>query len=493
MISSAIYLLSAVLFLLLNVPQYRKWLVASLEYTHLPRVTAIAMSYASFALNVVRNRFYKPKKTSKPTEILQQTFRVLVQFLRDSGSGAMLRTGIWNSRFPVNLLILHQVHKRLYKNITHLSSNEQTSGSVPVVSGSLLTESLRMLRFASAIYGHDILMVCEFATSVLCSPRSSFRSSLGGSLKKSVGGAKSAWKQIRRQSHALCFGTGCERSDILVRNWPYGGSIDYTNHTVVLDHKSRSIIIAIRGTSCVSDILVDIACYTTDFCGGQAHSGMARMARATWTKATQLHGPNFEGIADDYDIVITGHSLGAGVAALMTIMVLHEKLVDITNRSVRCFTYACPPIYYGHLPDNIKNNITAYINGSDCIARMSIHNLLHLNACLVAVDRERKLMSYWQTFQLVVGWSRLPSHLIDAVSAMTLGSIEGVPPLTVPAGNKFWMRRVGSDYRISERIQNEGHFILLTGLDMFSNHLKADYEVVLRKLHSPFMDESFVE
>jgi hypothetical protein len=82
---------------------------------------------------------------------------------------------------------------------------------------------------------------------------------------------------------------------------------------VVVDHKKRCVVLAIQGTFSMTGMLVDLAAFLDDFCGGQAHARMAKMARATWKKASEEINV-LDSVHKDYGLVVTGHSLGAGVA-----------------------------------------------------------------------------------------------------------------------------------------------------------------------------------
>ena len=76
-----------------------------------------------------------------------------------------------------------------------------------------------------------------------------------------------------------------------------------------------------------------------------------------------------------------GHSLGAGVAILLTLDLLQGELASSLpeNTEVRCYAYAPPPVFrpgrFGdELPDSVRDRIVIVINNHDCIPRMSLGN-----------------------------------------------------------------------------------------------------------------------
>jgi len=108
---------------------------------------------------------------------------------------------------------------------------------------------------------------------------------------------------------------GVEVEDIVSADIEAGDSTEYLRHMVVVDHKEKALVLAIRGTFALSSTLTDVAAFSEEFCGVQAHAGMAKMARAVWSRAEEAFLSNLNELPDDYSLIITGHSLGAGVAS----------------------------------------------------------------------------------------------------------------------------------------------------------------------------------
>ncbi|KAL8279936.1 hypothetical protein RQP46_007786 [Phenoliferia psychrophenolica] len=97
---------------------------------------------------------------------------------------------------------------------------------------------------------------------------------------------------------------------------------------VAVDHKMKAIVLSCRGSLGLSDLLVDLTCAyeTVPLAYGNvgesyyAHSGM--YCSATKMQRGMVHTTIDEGLRKypDYGLVICGHSLGGGVAALLAML-----------------------------------------------------------------------------------------------------------------------------------------------------------------------------
>ena len=72
-----------------------------------------------------------------------------------------------------------------------------------------------------------------------------------------------------------------------------------------VDHKSKSIVLTVRGTKSLRDALLDMVCDDAPFLGGSAHSGILKGAKRVWNLVA-------ESVADtckkypEYLLVLTG-------------------------------------------------------------------------------------------------------------------------------------------------------------------------------------------
>eukprot|EP00012_Vannella_robusta_P001346 CAMPEP_0206184206 /NCGR_PEP_ID=MMETSP0166-20121206/1085_1 /ASSEMBLY_ACC=CAM_ASM_000260 /TAXON_ID=95228 /ORGANISM="Vannella robusta, Strain DIVA3 518/3/11/1/6" /LENGTH=220 /DNA_ID=CAMNT_0053599187 /DNA_START=119 /DNA_END=778 /DNA_ORIENTATION=+ len=171
---------------------------------------------------------------------------------------------------------------------------------------------------------------------------------------------------------ALCDHTGIAEEDIITTKWT---SSDYhPAHYIALDHSTKSIIIAIRGSFHVKDALVDLVAAASPFQGGYAHTGMLECARR---KLMMIRIPLLQAIAKHhgYSVVIIGHSLGAGTAALLTLLLKNEIPC---STPLRCYAYAPPCVLSPQLAKSSESMISSFVLGNDCVPRLSYASIAKL-------------------------------------------------------------------------------------------------------------------
>lgn len=144
---------------------------------------------------------------------------------------------------------------------------------------------------------------------------------------------------------------------------------------VSVDHKNCAVVISIRGSLSLEDAITDMSAETevakTSKLEFQCHSGILQTACYV-KKVLEEHSLLEKGFQDTgmERIVVTGHSLGAGVAAILSIL-LKDNYDD-----VRCFAYAPPGGLLGRKSsDYSKDFIVSAFYGDDIIPRLSLQNI----------------------------------------------------------------------------------------------------------------------
>ncbi|MBN3277760.1 DGLB lipase, partial [Polyodon spathula] len=146
---------------------------------------------------------------------------------------------------------------------------------------------------------------------------------------------------------------------------------------VALDHKKEAVLVAVRGTLSLRDALTDLSadcenlllegvsgpCY--------AHKGIKQAANYIYKKLINdgILNQAFT-IAPEYKLVITGHSLGAGTAAVLSI------LLRSAFPLLKCYAFSPPGgLLSKPLADYSKEFIVSVVLGKDLIPRLSIPNM----------------------------------------------------------------------------------------------------------------------
>jgi hypothetical protein len=207
---------------------------------------------------------------------------------------------------------------------------------------------------------------------------------------------------------------------------------------VARDDARREIVVAVRGTVSLDDFIVDFSCANVPFAGGEAHRGLLAAARNTLDACAGLlrrllsagarpdgaapddtapddapsaardpllsgalgaggrrptpgrprPGPMAPGSCAGYSVLLTGHSLGAGVAVLASMLIDRGGAGDIDARDfalpvgtvVRCDAFAPPPVFtpLQAVSASIDRQVRVVVNAFDLIPRLSVWSAVRL-------------------------------------------------------------------------------------------------------------------
>lgn len=180
------------------------------------------------------------------------------------------------------------------------------------------------------------------------------------------------------------------------------------DHFIVIDHDPKAVVLTIRGTWGLDDVLTDLACEYEDFeihgSSYKAHHGILRCARSMIRKNSRVLTTIKQamvGMGPEYGLIICGHSLGGGVGALLSILLTEfDPVVDdfVTSeqsmlprgRRVHCFTYGCPPTISDRLRKITERLITSVVYGYDIVPSLSLGMLQDFQAIALAFRDEKR-------------------------------------------------------------------------------------------------------
>lgn len=187
------------------------------------------------------------------------------------------------------------------------------------------------------------------------------------------------------------------------------------SYYLIRDHNSSSIILALRGTFSLNDLVVDLTCEETTFKLPseledpsapvyKVHSGMCTAAQDL---ATPGPGTVFNALKkaleenQGYGLVIVGHSLGAAIGSLLALLLASPTTCTTTessglppNRPVHAFAFAAPCAMSASLSRRAERLITSLVYADDVITRLSfgsVRDLRNITAWLVQGDKDEPL------------------------------------------------------------------------------------------------------
>lgn len=383
------------------------------------------------------------------------TVQALQHYLNTTGISdelSILRT----SRLFDHLLILYK-----FQALQERKQDQGNSSSVAVDGYPTISEAYKYMRYATAVYGESMMKASEMNT-------------LG----------KLTFKRASRKR--ISDYVGIAEEDIVLMDIDFSGDAQHLRHMLTIDHAEKKVILAIRGTFSLSELVVDAAGYSRPFCGGEAHYEMANMAERIWEKAgkdiVRLLKEN-----PDYELILTGHSLGAGTAALMNIMCYSNKGKLVNKRRTRCFAFASPPVFTPlEAASEAVSACTNYIHENDVVPFVSIDSVRQLLSVLALIAEETQHMNRLQVLRLAFGKAEPPEKLkvkvFEASQQRPVPKI-GAPMLHIPAARNIWIREKGATLGVSTWNSRELSTLgLYIHPDMLQDHFPSNYELALHTL-----------
>ena len=287
-------------------------------------------------------------------------------------------------------------------------------------------------------------------------------------------------------------------------------SSEHPRYVVLTDHSESNIVLCIRGTYSIGDAILDIVCDEVPFLDGYAHHGMVdganRILKKVMPVLRSLLLEKFPG----YKLRVTGHSLGAGTAELITMILLSSTNEDrewLSKIDIKCVALAPPPVYrpedgMSFLEKNVQKNILIFVNGNDCVPRLSLANCAWLLAALRAVDNINltvydQLSIVFQNITTEKLSIMQPAHTVKENLKKVLLAIQGIDGqyqekfkyLSHPSSVVYYLKPIYDNTgatisSVSLVRKNAKYFshILLMFSKMIADHFQWSYEAALDKV-----------
>jgi len=175
-------------------------------------------------------------------------------------------------------------------------------------------------------------------------------------------------------------------------------------------------------------------------------------------------------------IIICGHSLGAGVAALLA--ALWRDAAQFPGVDVQCFAFACPQVLDQDLAMAQSNHSTSMIVGTDLVPRFSLATAQDLQAAMLClVDPEsRGLPLSMRKDAILSAKARGDSESLQAAYHAMRPLVCTSPGRLFPAGRLIYLHPGHTPCAISCQDLDE----LRISSDMASSHMPRAYFLAIQ-------------
>ncbi|KAF7107909.1 hypothetical protein CFC21_108485 [Triticum aestivum] len=117
-------------------------------------------------------------------------------------------------------------------------------------------------------------------------------------------------------------------------------------YIVYVDRRRNEVVLAVRGLNLVRNadykVLMDNKLGMQMFDGGYVHHGLLKAAQFILERETETLRELLRQQGPDCKLIFAGHSLGSGIAALMTVLVVNNRKAfgNIPRSHIRCYALA---------------------------------------------------------------------------------------------------------------------------------------------------------
>lgn len=353
--------------------------------------------------------------------------RLLSDFFRD--------IDVVPSDVVAGLILLRKYQKIERESIVKQRINDtyEFLSGVPVTSGTqflalndpvhyaFFQDVIHYMTFALGAYGWP-MYVMNNPTATVCKLCTSLRCACLPCCRRSKSNSATIIKDNCCQCNYAALKQQVETGDVQVVYATFHVDVGITPFFVAVDYARKKIVVSIRGTLSLQDVITDLNAEgepipitppKDDWIG---HKGMVQVAVHIQNKLisenilNQAFNFNPQRGTQDFKLVIVGHSLGAGAAAILSIL-LRQHYPDVI-----CFSYSPPG---GTLSmaatEYTKLFVTSVVVGKDVVPRIGLHQMESLRADLMhAIKRSKD--PKWKTISCSVfccGCAGLPTSAAE--------------------------------------------------------------------------------
>ncbi|KAF8446509.1 hypothetical protein BGX38DRAFT_1271104 [Terfezia claveryi] len=269
----------------------------------------------------------------------------------------------------------------------------------------LCRNMFKFMRFSSASYGSNFMRFLG----------------IGAAVSASSALAPARAIEHHAEHHAFSFHTSVPVDTILLSSFTDpGGGYDMHGdvntgvplvHYICVDHKAKAVVLTCRGTLGLDDVVTDLTCEYGDMeIRGKTyrvHKGMlnsallllkTRRAKVLMTLRDALHAH------EGYGLVLCGHSLGGGVASILSILLstpttrggfvtTNTTFQDVhlpEGRPVHCYAYGSPACVCSKLRIETRGLITSVVHGRDIVPSLSFGMIRDFHSVALAFKEDRQ-------------------------------------------------------------------------------------------------------
>jgi hypothetical protein len=261
-------------------------------------------------------------------------------------------------------------------------------------------------------------------------------------------------------------------------------------YLVAVDHDTACVVIAIRGTSSITDALTDLVCEAAPIQlgahDGMAHGGMLRAANRLDAELSALAEDGLSqlrsaGSTVTPRVVLCGHSLGAGVAALLA--ALWRDRGHLHGIDLKCVAYACPQVLDAELAIAQSAHTTSLVVGADLVPRFSLATSQDLQAAILCLSdpETRGLPPSMSTDAVMSAHAEGDMERLAATHDVVRSQVCTAPGRLYPSGRLIHLIPGASPLAISCDCMDE----LFIARGMGSSHLPWSYFSAIQTAMSP--------